>query len=459
MKAQRQRLRRLNLAILLAFAGIGLSLVYWSTIRAQDILSRPDNPRLVEAELRIQRGRILDSLDRTLAETTGAPGLLERHYPYAAAAPAVGYYSLRHGTAGIEEGLDADLRGETEDWHIQLQRSLLHTPQVGRDVRLTLDAAWQQTAHALLGEQRGAVLLFTLSDSAIRVMVSHPTYDPNQLDSEFESLAADENAPLLNRATQGQYQPGLALQPFILAGAAATGRLSLDNIVSDGAAAVEILGNVLTCVGEPAETMRLADALRYACPAPMLTVLNVLQAADLQQIFIDFGLTSAPELPLVVETPLSNPPVDMRLSILGQENLTVTPLQVGVAWMALGNQGILNQPRLVAAITADTGGFRPAANGVWQTYTKLSESRQVVPQHIAAAILAALPRHENIIEHAVLALSGPGGSANGWYLALSPANDPQMALVVIIEETQDVAQAQQVGRALLDAVLSQDAAE
>lgn len=450
MKAQRRRLRRLNLAFLLAFAGIGLSLVYWSSIRAPAILSRPDNPRLVEAELRIQRGRIIDSQDRTLAETTGAPDVLERHYPYAVAAPAVGYYSLRHGTAGIEEGLDAVLRGETDDWRIWLQRSALHAPQTGNDVRLTLDAAWQQTADAILGEQRGAVLLFTLPDSAIRVMVSHPTYDPNQLDSEFENLVADENAPLLNRATQGQYQPGLALQPFILAGAAATGRLSLDNLVTDGDAPVEVLGNLLTCVSEPAETMRLADALRYACPAPMLTTLNVLQAADLQQIFVDFGLTSVPELPLNVETPASSPPQDMRLSILGQENLTVTPLQLGVAWMALGNEGVLNQPRLVTAVTAE---------GIWQTYTNLSEPQQVIPNHIAATILAALPRQQDIIEHAALALSGPGGSTNSWYLALSPANDPQMAVIVIVEESQDVSAAQTVGRSLLEAVLSQGTAE
>ncbi len=455
MKAQRQRLSRLNLGILLAFAGISLALVYWSSVRAQALLSRSDNPRLVEAELRIRRGRILDSHDRILAETTGAPDQLERYYPYADAGPAVGYYSLRHGTAGIEEALDAVLRGETDDWRTNLQRSMLHAPQVGQDVRLTLDAAWQQTAGEILGERRGAVLLFTLSDSAIRVMVSHPTYDPNQLDDQFENLTADENAPLLNRATQGQYQPGLALQPFILAGAVATGRLSLDNRVTDGDAPVEVLDSVLTCIGQPEEIMRLADALRYACPAPMSTVLNVLQTADLQQIFVDFGLTSAPELPLAVETPASTPPQNMSLAILGQENLTVTPLQLGVAWMALGNRGLLNQPRLVAAITVDTS----AANPLWQTYTKLSEPRQAVPEHVAAAILAALPRHEDIIEHAVLALSGPGGSTNSWYLGLSPANDPQLAIVVIVEGSQNVSVAQEVGRSLLETALSQGAGE
>ena len=445
MKAQRQRLRRLNLAILLAFVAVGVSLVYWAGVRAGGILARDDNPRLVEAELRIQRGEILDSQDRVLARSVAEGERFQRVYPLADMGPAVGYYSLRHGIAGIEQGLDPILRGETGDWRTLALRNVLHMPQVGQDVRLTLDADWQQAAETLLGDRRGAVLLFTLSDTAIRALVSHPTFDPNQLDEQFDALMADEDAPLLNRATQGRYQPGLALQPFILAGVVATDRLSLDNAVPDATVPVPVLDSILTCANQPEDVTHLADALRYGCPAPMLTVESVLQAAELQQIFADFGLTTAPELPLVTETSEATPPQDMRLAVLGQENLTVTPLQLGMAWMALANGGVLSQPRLVAAIAE--GG----PHGAWQTYTKLTPPREVVPSRVAAAILAALPRQKDTIEHVALALSGPGGSTNAWYLGLAPASDPRLAVVVIIEGSDDVGAAQEVGRALLTA--------
>jgi len=47
------------------------------------------------------------------------------------------------------------------------------------------------------------------------VMASHPTYDPNNLDEEGVNLAKSENAPLINRATQGYYLAGNAVQPFV----------------------------------------------------------------------------------------------------------------------------------------------------------------------------------------------------------------------------------------------------
>ena len=112
--AQNQ-LHKMQRAILLGFLAIALSLVFWAVVRSEAILARDDNPRLVEAELRIQRGRILDRNGTVLAETIGEPDALIRSYPFPTIGPAVGYYSFRHGTAGIEAGFEAVLRGEDDE--------------------------------------------------------------------------------------------------------------------------------------------------------------------------------------------------------------------------------------------------------------------------------------------------------------------------------------------------------
>src|SRR5690554_4500764 len=191
------RIERINLVILVSFLLVSLSLTYWGVARATAMSERGDNPRRVEAELRIRRGQILDSNGVVLAETTGSDNNLERVYAVPNVGPAVGYYSFRYGTAKVEEGYDEILRGDSTDVWEAFWRQNLHQAQSGRDIRLTLNADWQRTADALMGERKGALVLLSLPDGAVRAMVSHPGYDPNRLDEQFESLAADEDAPLL----------------------------------------------------------------------------------------------------------------------------------------------------------------------------------------------------------------------------------------------------------------------
>jgi hypothetical protein len=79
---------------------------------------------------------------------------------------------------------------------------------VGRDVTLTINLPAQAAADVALGGQEGAVVVMDIESGAILVMSSHPTYDPNRLDADWEVLRQDERAPLLNRATQGLFPIG-----------------------------------------------------------------------------------------------------------------------------------------------------------------------------------------------------------------------------------------------------------
>src|SRR5258708_16332122 len=69
---------------------------------------------------------------------------------------------------------------------------------------------------ALLG-RRGAVIAIDVPSGAVLAMVSVPTFDPNTLDQAYDVLLKDPAAPLLNRVTQGLYQPGGSLETVILA--------------------------------------------------------------------------------------------------------------------------------------------------------------------------------------------------------------------------------------------------
>lgn len=439
-------LRQMQRAILLGFVAVAVSLAFWSVARSQAILARDDNPRLVEAELRIERGQILDRNGTVLAHTVGQPDALARTYPFATIGPAVGYYSFRHGTAGIEAGYDAVLRGDETSFTAVLNQQLLHEPQIGRDVQLTLDAELQTTAEALFGTEQGALVLLDVVTGDILAMVSHPGYNPNRLDENFDELVEDETAPLLNRAVQGQYQPGLVLQPFILAAALDADRIQLDGAVLNANRPVPVNGEVKRCQTTPPDDATWADVLIHRCPGPMQDLADRLGLATLDDIFLRFGFTTPPDLPLNTEAPEQEPLADPLLAGIGQDNLTVSPLQVALALAALANNGRLPTPRLVTAVQAEDGTMQPQP-------TTPSAGDSVTSQ--AAREIRQLLSPDGSVSFAISALSGPD-SRNGWYLALTPAETLQYAIVVVVENSEDLAVVQAIGTGLETAVIALD---
>jgi cell division protein FtsI/penicillin-binding protein 2 len=75
-------------------------------------------------------------------------------------------------------------------------------------LRLSLDLDLQRIADDLLGEQAGAAVLLNYESGEILAMSSFPTFDANQLAQDWDALIRSEQAPLLNRATQGRYAAG-----------------------------------------------------------------------------------------------------------------------------------------------------------------------------------------------------------------------------------------------------------
>ena len=203
---------------------LALAAGWRSTLGAAELIARSDNPRLVEAERATFRGAIHARDGALLAYSScagatqplvrcpdwpSAPARYDRRYTFAAAAPIIGYYSLRYGVGGLEAFADATLRGQ-RTW----LDDALHRPRLGQAVTFTLDVAWQQRASNALRASpvltlpRGAAVVLDWHSGEVLALASAPTFDPNRLDEDWDWLRAAPAAPLVNRATQGLYQPG-----------------------------------------------------------------------------------------------------------------------------------------------------------------------------------------------------------------------------------------------------------
>ena len=218
--ATQTAISQLSAFLMVAFVAAALVTGWWAYVRGPDLLTRTDNPRRAVADRSVPRGDFFDRQAVPLALTSGAPGDLARVVQYPALGPIIGYSHPTYGQSGLEASLDAILRGVegNDPLAIWWNHMLYGQPPPGLDIRLTIDLELQRIADELLAGQTGALVLLNASNGEILAISSHPTYDPNRLTEQWDSLVQDPRAPLLNRVTQGDYPTGgLADFPFVQA--------------------------------------------------------------------------------------------------------------------------------------------------------------------------------------------------------------------------------------------------
>lgn len=455
-----RRLQRLGVILLIIFSIVAITLTYWAIIRSDSLLARQDNPRLVEAERRVQRGRILDRNDIVLAESPVTTDRLARTYPLIEAGPVVGYYNWRFGSAGIESAYDAHLRGQDGDrWEQtlgnRLRRELLHEPQVGGDVRLTLDTSLQSAAAALMAESdaTGGLVLLELTEiggeavAKVRALVSLPSYDPNLIDEQFETLSVGDPGPLFNRATQGLYQPGLILQTPIIAMAIESGKMRWQDALVDPTLPVIVDGQVQRCAISSDEVnarpQTWSDMARIRCSQPVYALGNRLGATALDTIFDQFGLHHPPALEIPTNGNAATT-TDAGMAAIGQASLTVTPLQAALMTAVLAGNGRLPHLQLVEAISG--------ADGKWivQPIDSASPSIPAISAETAAAARAGWPEASGVLEFPVTVLSGPSGHRNSWFLGMAPATSPRFVVALVLEDESNLSVAEYIGQRILN---------
>jgi len=447
-------LLHLACALALALAILAATCGYWAVVRTDELSARPDNPRQVLYEQQIVRGRIVDREGVVLADVeVKGDGTIERHNPVPEAAPAVGYASLRHGTGGIEATFDADLRGEVDrgDWQAAWEE-LLHRPPHGHDVKLTLDATLQIKAQQALEDAAGAIVLLDATTGEVLALASAPTFDPERLDAEWEALREAPSAPLVNRATQGLYQPGSALQTVIAAEALRSEAADLSMSIPDATKTLSVNGTQVGCSEVPpaAEEITLASAYAAACPAPFADLGERLGVAGLEAAVGRWALTAPPSLGIPTEAAdwdaeVISTTAALRAEAIGQGKLTVSPLHIALVAGTLANEGKMLTPRLVLGVED--------AEGSWQDPSGDGEARAVLAPGDARALLDAWHTYEGtVVGHWGVAVAGQERPPHAWFIGVAPTSgQTRYAIAVLIEHAASPEMAANVGVGLLKA--------
>ncbi len=423
-----------------AFALLALVAGYWQVVAAPALQAHPSNTRAAERLSLTQPGSLFAS-DGTLI--LGAEKSAERWRPVYPEPEVFCHLTGYNGRTGLQAGMREALLGigaYANPWQTLTQGRMR-----GDDVILTINAEAQRVATEAMRGKRGAVVAIDPRDGAIRVLVSAPGYDPEVINhpDAYEVFRTDPFSPELNRALQGQYTPGSAFKVLTAAIGLQSGVVRADGVFT--CPGVEQIAQTrVTCPeGKPHGRLTLSEALAQSCNIAFARLGVAIGAARYREGVKAFHLLDAAALPLPSRSggmaDLTGPKGQALLAhtAYGQGETRVTPLAMARLVATIAGGGEVRQPYLVAEVREGKGRVitRGAAKDLGRACS--AQTARVVAGMMEQAVEEGTAGVMSLRGVRVGAKTGTAQRASGrpdvWMLALAPAEDPVVALAVVVE--------------------------
>lgn len=387
------------------------------------------------------------------------------------------------GKSGLEGYYDAVLRGaqgkkivETDSRGIETRFRLTEEPQQGAALTLTIDKGLQEAAYDTVdhyvGQRHGAsVVAMDPRDGAIRALVSYPGFESNKFGQgltidEFATLLRDPLTPLFNRAVAGEFPSGSTIKPLIATAALQEHIIDPEKKIFDPGF-LDIPDPYHPGLStrfpdwRPQGWVNLYDAIAYSANVYFYIIGGGYQdqkglgIQKIKQYATAFGLGSRLGIDLPGEktglvpdpewkkTAEPQNPIwrigDTYHTAIGQGGMKVTPLQMAAMTAALANGGTLWRPYLLDA-RYDTDGTLAERHSPEAIRRDLAskESLATVTAGMRDTVTRGTARLLQDIPVAVAAKTGtaqtvPGKPPHAWVTAFAPADNPEIAIVVMVE--------------------------
>jgi peptidoglycan glycosyltransferase len=425
-------------------------------VASEQLGSDPFNPRLVSAIRDRPRGTIVDSAGNVLAESVKTADGYQRRYTDRSLAHVVGYASFKYGAAGVEAAYADSLIGQDPGDPVATWRArYLGERESPGAVVLAIDPKVQKAALDALAAtgKKGAIIALDPRTGAILASVSLPSFDPNQVvnpateDTAWQQVNGDEARPLIDRARSGLYPPGSTFKTI-------TGAAALENGVNpdtkvrvdDPWQADKSWGDYFVRSSSHAHAdFTMADAFRLSENIYFAKVGLQIGGPKLAEYAQRFGIGSAPKCDLAVaKGQLSNTGTLDRPTIVadtsyGQGELLTSPLQMALVAAAIGRGGVMPTPHYALEVRDSSGNtIRTIAPGASGQVVRPDTAAKIT-QYLVGAVEGpgAFAFGAKISGIHVAGKTGtaenPAGPPHGWFIGFAPAENPVVAVAVIIE--------------------------
>ena len=379
------------------------------------------------------------------------------------------FESLLHGTTGVEQ-METSAGGRAV-------RRLASSPATpGQTIMLSIDLKLQKLVEDMFGERRGALVAIDPRTGEVLAFVSKPTFDPNLfvegIDQEsWAALNESINKPLLNRALRGTYPPGSTYKPFMALAALETGKRGASVQVNDPGYfnfAGHRFGSPEGNIGnvDMRRSIQLSSNIYYYSLANEMGVdliHDFMKPLGFGQITgIDLGGEVRGVLPSTEWKRNAYKRPEQRrwyagetISLgIGQGYNTFTMLQLAQATATGANGGFKHRPHLALATRdAVTGQVTPVAQPPAENLGYKPAHVAVIRDGLVSVVTSGTAR--GVFAGAAYQAAGKTGTAqavtqaqntkynaraleehqrdHSLFMAYAPANDPRIAVAVIVE--------------------------
>lgn len=485
-------IRTVSIFCMLLFLALMVNTTVLQYVRASSLDQDPRNRRVLDAAFSRERGSIVvgrDAIARSVPSTDEYE--FQRTYPQALKyANITGYFSF-DSTTGLERTQNSVLSGDDPRLFVTRLVDLLNNAQPkGGRINLTLDPQAQTAAYDALVSQFGeeveaSVVALEPATGQVLAMVSLPTYDPNQLASHdysevqeaYSRLNDDPEEPLLNRAIQTRLPPGSTFKLVTAAAALESGNYEGPDALVPGGASYSLPLTNLTIDngGRSCGTDRipLRQALEQSCNTTFLALADEIGNEDMAAQAEKFGFNNNDyfdDLPGLVESiyPTDADRPQTALTGIGQFDVAATPLQMAMVAAGIANDGVVKEPYLVDEVVSPdlevidkTDDTNLSSDAVSPETADTLTDIMVSTVDSGTASPAAIPG---------IQVAGKTGTAENcddcsnyaWFVSFAPADDPQVAVAVMIQKADvppdDIAGGQlggPIAKAVMEAVIQQ----
>lgn len=455
-----KELRRLSILMLAMFLALFGATSWIQVVHADALAQDSHNTRALYDSYQVQRGSIIVS-GAAIASSVPSNDVYSWQRVYTDAPMwdhVTGWINPALGSAtGIEQAMNQTLSGTSGSQFLsRIERIFTGQPPRGSNVVLTLDASVQKAAFDALGDLQGAVIAIEPKTGRVLAMVSSPGFDTNKLathdasaaNAYYDELVADPANPLFDRTIGGDLNPpGSTFKLVVASAALASGDYTPESTLPNPASyqlpqSSAVVHNASGGTCGPGAEVTIADALRISCNIPFAELAVKLGDTAIREEAEKYGFNSSFQLPLV-STPSSYPRAlddpQTALTGFGQGQVTATPLQMAMVSAGIANGGLVMNPRMVDRVIG------PDLT-VQQTYDD-TEYGRALDGALAAEMVAMMVA--NVSDGAAsgaridgvdvagktgTAENGPGQPYSLWFTGFAPANDPQVAVAVVVED-------------------------
>ena len=426
------------IAMLVLFCGLVLYFSYFQIFKSADLVNAGTNPRTYIKEQSIKRGSIYDRNGETLAYSNFSDGTQTRVYPFNRLySQLIGYSHPRFGRTLLEDSQNGFLLGGGVKAGV-LDAVFGASQTAGADITLTVDNKLQLLAADLLGNRNGAITAVNPNTGEVLAMVSKPWFNPNTLTENWEALNQTEGM-FVPRATAGLYPPGSA---FKVITAAAAAENMLDGEVYEDTGSLMIDGQEIVNYNKKVYgELDMDTAFAKSSNTYFAHIADMLGAEKLKETAESFYFNKEIpfDIPLSESTLLKRKDRNNVAAVgYGQGDTLTTPLHMALIAATVANDGVMMQPYVVREAKTESNETVYSATPKILTRSISPAAAARVTEMMCACVSEGTGTGARISGITVAGKTGTaevGGNKadHAWFIAFAPAQNPQIAVSVVLE--------------------------